>query len=100
MLGSILEGIKMMRADLSGMKAEMEDMRKEMKGREEEWKREWKRWSNRLEGLEEKGKETDRRLEVLEATEKGKGNGWERQKIRRLERELEMKERREREGRT
>lgn len=36
MLGSILEGIKMIRADLSGMKAEMEDMRKEMKGREEE----------------------------------------------------------------
>lgn len=35
-------------------------------------------------------------MEVLEATEKGKGNGWERQKIRRLGRELEMKERRER----
>lgn len=39
MLTSILEGIKIMRVDLSGMKAEMEDMREEMKENEEERKR-------------------------------------------------------------
>lgn len=34
---------------------------------------------------------------MLEAAEKGESNGWEREEIKRLRREIEMKERREKE---